>query len=75
MKNLIVPGEPQEECVRCGKMFLSSASGGAPGSKCPSCLALGQVTPVKAASLRSCGDSGSEESSCTTGTERDEEDV
>jgi hypothetical protein len=69
-------GDPQEECVRCGKVYLTSSNQVAHGF-CGSCYTANQGLPLikesSPSSLRSCGDSGSEES-CTTGTERDEED-
>ncbi|XP_021939987.1 zinc finger protein 771-like isoform X2 [Zootermopsis nevadensis] len=69
-------GDPQEECVRCGKVYLTSSNQVAHGF-CGPCYAANQGLPLvkesSPSSLRSCGDSGSEES-CTTGTERDEED-
>ncbi|XP_075225480.1 uncharacterized protein LOC142326720 [Lycorma delicatula] len=70
-------GDAQEECARCGKVYLCTSTQISHGL-CNSCYSNNQgVSLVKEAaspSLRSCGDSGSEES-CTTGTEeRDEED-
>lgn len=52
-------GDPQEECVRCGKAFLAAAVGQMAPGFCNTCLATKEESP---ASLRSCGDSASEDS-------------
>ncbi|XP_054264075.1 zinc finger protein 227-like isoform X2 [Macrosteles quadrilineatus] len=63
-------GETQEECLRCGKVYLPA---GQPShGYCPSCAAACPPPPGTESSMRSCGDSGSEESCATE--DRDEED-
>ncbi|KAG8287038.1 hypothetical protein J6590_047015 [Homalodisca vitripennis] len=59
-------GDTQEECMRCGKMYLAS---GQVTGYCPQCL-TSQGAPGK--DLASCGDSGSEES-CTTEDREDDD--
>lgn len=42
---VVVAGDPQEECVRCGKMFLSSTNPSAQGL-CEACHAADHGLPL-----------------------------
>ncbi|CAH0388066.1 unnamed protein product [Bemisia tabaci] len=69
-------GDTQEECIRCGKVYLSSAANQMPRGFCSDCYSSNQGAGLikdhgAARSIRGC-DSASEESCMTE--EREEED-
>lgn len=66
-------GDPQEECVRCGKVYLSSSNQISHGF-CGGCYAANQGLPLtKESENRSLHDSGSEDSNPQEGEEEEEE--
>lgn len=47
----LISGDPQEECARCGKMYLS----GGPAGLCPSCRGQNNPPPPGDSAEDSCG--------------------
>lgn len=56
----IFAGEPQEECMRCGKMYILSSSDISKGA-CGKCLGIPARDQIKSTPFRSSGESGTEE--------------
>lgn len=56
----IFAGEPQEECMRCGKMYILSSSDVSKGA-CGKCLGIPARDQIKSTPFRSSGESGTEE--------------
>lgn len=56
----IFAGEPQEECMRCGKTYILSSSDISKGA-CGKCLGIPARDQIKSTPFRSSGESGTEE--------------
>lgn len=54
-------GEPQEECIRCGKMYVLSSELNNSKGVCGKCLGITTRDSMKSEALRSSGESGTEE--------------
>lgn len=55
-----ISGEPQEECIRCGKMYVLSSELNNSKGACGKCLGITKDS-LKGEQLRSSGESGTEE--------------
>lgn len=62
----LIIGEPQEECMRCGKMYILTAD--VNKGLCGRCLGI-PCDQISNSQFRSSGESGTEEESSNGGTE------